>query len=214
MSGRTSRLRQNQVGAEARWRMILLAAALTMLSAVLGIGIVVAIVSRSRIEAFGWFTLVIGGWIPTPLGTMAVLTFVGLALLVSGVLLAPPPARRLPAAVRVVIGVLLTVGVPVSLVAVVLFGNNSFRVLPEVSDGGCRIVVQSDWIGGTVGIVQPGSATVGWTRDWSGDDFSNPFSSGTYSMTWQNRVGHLTVWGDAMNPASWDDRNSALSCRR
>ncbi|RFA12259.1 hypothetical protein B7R22_16665 [Subtercola boreus] len=185
-----------------------------MLFVVLGTGVLVTVISRSRTDSFGRFTLILGDWIPTPLEIMAILTPIGLALVVSGVSLAPGRVRRRLAVLRVSAGVVLTLGLPTMFIAVLLLGNNSFQILPEASVGGCRVVIQHGWVDGSVGIVQPGAVVVNWVGDWSADDFYDPFGYGTYSLSWHDRDGNLNVEGDGTDPASWTGPDSALHCNR
>jgi hypothetical protein len=153
-------------------------------------------------------TLIIGDWFPTLWDVEIAAIALGISALVVAAMIAPPVRRR-GRMIRIVMGSVLTVLVVLSvpMTAIVSFGSGGYRVLPEQSEGGCRIVVR-EWSfllagSGSVGIVQPSALTVDWTRAYRADDGLRPFSSGSYALQWAGPDAHFLLGGTGADPIWW-----------
>ncbi|GGF05255.1 hypothetical protein [Mycetocola zhadangensis] len=176
----------------------------------------VTFVQPDRDEAFGWVTVVIGNWVPSPLTAEVVLLVAGTGAFLTAMLFVPCPPERPWRELRIFIAVVLAGAVPLSLF-VVADGSN-YSVLPEQSEGGCRIVVREYsffLLGeGSVGIVQPGSVTVDWLRGYLGDDGYAPFSRDTYTLDWHGKTAALSVFGSPNGDAAWFAEQPSITCIR
>lgn len=190
-----------------RLRGLWLVVAASFFTAAVMLGAMVVLVPMGRDEALGWITLVIGEWIPTWWTVEVVLVALGLGSLLTARILAPPLRARGSRASRAVLVTAAVVAVSGSMLAVGASNISQYSLLPERSEGGCRIAVQehsflyAGW--GSVGIVQPGSVNVDWLGRYGADDGYMPFSRGTYAVDWQGREAGIEVWGDASNPTWW-----------
>lgn len=178
---------------------------------------VIDFVQADPSEAFGWVTIVIGNWVPDPLVVEVVLLAIGTVALLAALFIVPYPIERPWREFRIFVTVVLVVAVPVSFLAVLL-GASTYMVLPEQSDGGCRIVVRDNSFrvipSGSVGIVQPGSVTVDWLGDYSGDDGYSPFSGGTYTLDWKGKSAELEFTAGAYGWADWIRDQPTITCVR
>ncbi|MRG60683.1 hypothetical protein GE115_12505 [Agromyces sp. CFH 90414] len=166
------------------------------------------------------FTLILGNWIPTTWEAEFALVLTSVMALMVASSLAPPtgspPQRRVWATSMWALSIL---AIP-SLGATLLTSGvliSTYSVLPNPSDGGCRIVVRETSVllvgGGTVGVVQPGSVVVDWVRTYSADDGYTPFSAGTYRLEWSARVAGIDLWGPAQDPTNWTS-DAPILCDR
>lgn len=165
---------------------------------------------RPRSESLGVITLVIGDWIPTAGTIMLAASALGIAAVFAASLIAPAPPGKLRAALRItVVSSLAVLLWPTLALGGFLSSVVSYRVLPEQSTAGCRILVTETYSGGQVGVIEPGAITVDWaTRPdgsggYSADDGYSPFTRGTYSLTWDHQTATILIRGDESNPANW-----------
>jgi hypothetical protein len=157
-------------------------------------------------------TLIVGDWFPTLWDVEVAAIALGISTLVVAGMISPPPRRG--RVIRIAMGSVLMVLVVLSvpLTAIVGFGDGGYRVLPEQSEGGCRIVVREWSFGlagsGSVGIVQPSALTVDWARAYRADDGLRPFSGGSYTLRWDGSVADLHLSG------AWWTTDQPLTCDR
>lgn len=162
-------------------------------------------------------TLIIADWFPTLWDVELAAIALGVSALVAAAMIAPPVhrGRMTRIAMGSVLMVLVVLSVP--LTALVSFGSGGYRVLPEQSEGGCRIVVlESSFLlagSGSVGIVQPSALTVDWARAYTADDGLRPFSGGFYTLRWEGQVADLQLGGTGGDPIWWTT-DRPLICER
>jgi hypothetical protein len=162
-------------------------------------------------------TLIIGDWFPTLWDFELAAMALGISALVVATMIAQPVrrGRMIRIAMGSVLMVLVVLSVP--LTALVSFGSGGYRVLPERSEGGCRIVVrESSFLlagSGSVGIAQPSALTVDWARAYRADDGLQPFSSGLYGLRWEGPVADLQLGGTGGDPIWWTS-DRPLICDR
>lgn len=197
-----------------RWRSALRdVGTLSLLAAVLmGVGFVL-----SANEALGWVTIIVGDWIPTWHAVEFALVGTGAAALLIAACVAPSPPPELGLVYRLSFAAVLTVSVLVSMIVVDL-GSSRYSILPEQSDGGCRVVVREYSFllagSGHVGIVQPGSITTQWLGKYGADNGLMPFSRGAYALKWNGKTADLDFSGGGPSWATWSRDKPTITCLR
>jgi hypothetical protein len=193
------------------WRVVCWWLGLGCLGAALATSVATIAPPAGHEESLGFATPVVGSWVPATGAVFLIALALAIGLLVAARVLAPAPQRPLARTVirTTVLTVLFLAAAPAG--AIVALTGSDYRMLPGVSEGGCRIVVQeytflfAAW--GHAGIVQPGATTVDWAHGvvdgYTADDGYKPFTAGTYRLEWDGRSARLAGWGSSEGPARW-----------
>lgn len=202
--------------------------ALRIISAtLLGVAVLIGVISYLQLVIYfrpptelEQFTLIVGEWFPSLWDLEIAAIAAGIAAIVVASGLSPPSANRRWRVARIIsisaLTILVVLSVPVTAIAAGLLHSKP-SVLPEPSDGGCRIlVIERSFLlagGGSVGIVQPGSVVVDWVRGYTADNGFMPFSAGAYDLRWNGRTADLDIEGSSATPVWWTT-DGPLICDR